>query len=290
MPTNRIDSVNISEIPPINEVLELTLDPRVNLLIGPNGCGKSTVLRTIVAALNNPDWWSDVRVGGMPVKIDLQHELREVARFEMWGHLTDDPAEKEAYEYHENEFELRSYQYEYVTNGGWRDFSGSTDETPTFMKVPFVYIPATRLPFPRKDLMVAEYVLSEGIVSDDVFDSRQAFRTMQRFDNPDTDKDRSTLSYHEFRTLEARTSHLYLRDGEWENQELRPNLRRAALERKDALIKTTMECAASICRDILKPEALSEHSHSTESGLKGEMGVSQVAYRGWRAHTHHEKL
>ena len=47
-----ITGMDISEIPPFTELVELDFDKRVNLFIGPNASGKSTLLREIDAAFN----------------------------------------------------------------------------------------------------------------------------------------------------------------------------------------------------------------------------------------------
>ena len=50
--TMHITGMDIRETPPFTELVELDFDERVNVFIGPNACGKSTILREIDAAFN----------------------------------------------------------------------------------------------------------------------------------------------------------------------------------------------------------------------------------------------
>ena len=296
MPTNRIDSIHIEGIPPISEVMDLTLNPRVNLLIGPNGCGKSTVLRTIVASLQDPKYRSMRPNRTRSVQIELQYECKEIANVRTTPHERPNdwsgyrehngPGERSIFNYHDQEFSRALSDYYGLADGDGQ-FLDRINELPERLKVPFVFIPATRLPFPRKDDIVSAYVLSEDNAGDDVFDSRRAFRSMERFENPDPGPDRATMTTEEYFLFNARenAAQWEQENGEpWENA-LLAKLREAASARKDALIKTTVTCAARICSEILKPQALSEYSHSTESGLRGERGIQQVGYAHWRPHT-----
>ena len=280
MPTNQVASIHIEGIPPINDAVDLTLDPRVNLLIGPNGCGKSTVLRALVSALRDPACWTDSRYENRTVRIDLHHELREI-------HSADVPHDlEEEYgmtEHHDASFKQAVVDYGNLVTGWWWQIADFNGELPPDLKIPFVYVPATRLPFPRKDDIVSAYVLSEDTVSDDVFDSRRAFRTMERFENPDIAADLATLTNDETMRLEIKG----LNSGDpwyvWNR------LSEAASARKNKMHDVAVTCAARICDDILKPQALSEHSHSTESGLRGERGIQQVGYPYWRPHTYDDR-
>ena len=283
MPTNRIDSIHIEGIPPISDAMDLTLNPRVNLLIGPNGCGKSTVLRTIIASLKNPECWLGSPFSNRSVQLELQHELREIASARV---PHGRPDRWVVSDYHDHQFQQLAYDYEYFITGGWLAYVERENDVPPHLKIPFVYIPATRLPFPRKDDIVSAYVLSEDTVSDNVFDSRRAFRNMERFENPNLAADRASMTNEELRKVEMRTSSPGESFDEWESYVLWPKLRDAASARKDALLETMITCAARICSDILKPETLSEHSHSTESGLQAERGIQQVGYAHWRPHTY----
>ena len=285
MPTNRIDSVHIEGIPPINEEMDLTLDPRVNLLIGPNGCGKSTVLRTIVSMLRDPYYWSRSscsRPVGQ-IQIDLQHELREIdgARVPF-----ESPSESPIHHYHDERFEDADRIHDSFESFGWFNSEEYGGEMPPDLRIPFVYIPATRLPFPKKNDIVSGYVLAEETVSDDIFDSRRAFRAMDRFVTADWEADLATMSQHELWEFERKTTVSDTPYYEWEESVLPDNLRNAASARTQALLDTTVVCAARICRDVLKPEVLSEHSHSMQSGLRSERGISEVTYPHWLPHTY----
>ncbi len=287
MPTNRIDSVHIAGTPPITEELDLTLDPRVNLLIGPNGCGKSTVLRTIVTMLQDPyHWFRDpwYRVAGQS-QIDLRHELREVhgARVEF---ERPDESESAIHNYHDERFARADVTYDNFTYGSWVDDDEQGGELLPDFRIPFVYIPATRLPFPDKDDIVVAHVLSETIISDDVFDSRRVFDAVERFVKSDWCGDEATMSEHERLIYEARTMEPGTLRSEWKDYVLRAGLNDAALARRQALADTIAVCAARMCSEILKPEALSQYSHSTESGLKSERGVTEVTHPYWVSHTH----
>ena len=286
MPTNQVDSIHIEGIPPVNDAVDLTLNPRVNLLIGPNGCGKSTVLRALVSALCDPESWIGSPSGNRPVRIDLQHELREIASARIpYG----SPESYSMTKYHDRSFQQAELDYDYFVTGRWRAYVDLNGELPPYLKIPFVYVPATRLPFPRKDDIVSAYVLSEDTVSDDVFDSRRAFRNMERFENPDPAADRATIAEEEYMQLELGTRGPGESLDEWESHVLWPRLSEAASARKNKMLDVSVTCAARICADILKPQALSEHSHSTESGLRGERGIQQVGYSHWRPHTHDDR-
>ena len=50
-----IQKIGISNTGPIREPIELEFDPHVNVLIGPNSCGKSTVLNVLRQAKSGVD-------------------------------------------------------------------------------------------------------------------------------------------------------------------------------------------------------------------------------------------
>ena len=285
MPTNRINSLQLRDLAPVTEPIDLELDPRCNLLIGPNGCGKSTLLRAIVTALQNPECWRGTPFRQPSVAVDLQHETSEVASARPWPRWYD-PGHSALYGYHDQRFKEAELNHEYFGSGRWKEYVERTQELPEYLKVPFLYIPATRLPFPRKDDIVSAYVLGEDIVADGVFDGRRAFRNMERFDNPDPARDLAAMGADELKEYETRTRGNYATADEWERLKLWPALRNAASARKQALLETTMACAARICSDVLKPDLLSQYSHSTRSGLRAERGISEVTYSHWLPHTY----
>ena len=282
MPTNQVASIHIEGIPPINDAVDLTLDPRANLLIGPNGCGKSTVLRALMSALRDPESWTGSPFGKRPVQIDLLHELREIASAKV---PSDFPQIRSITGHHSQLFKQAELNHDYFATGQWRQYLDLNGELPPYLRIPFVYVPATRLPFPRKDDIVSAYVLSEDTVSDDVFDSRRVFRDMERFEDPDPAADLATIAAEEYIQLELGTHTPGESFDEWKTYVLWPRLREAASARKDKMLDVTANCAARICADILKPQPLSEHSHSTESGLRGQRGIQRVGYPHWRPHT-----
>ena len=59
----RVSKFRISNLGPISQPLDLLFDSRVNVLIGPNGCGKSTVVREVYRAVTER---LGVRVDGYP--------------------------------------------------------------------------------------------------------------------------------------------------------------------------------------------------------------------------------
>ena len=251
---------------------------------GPTVCGKSTLLRAITSALQDPECWSGTPFRNPSVAIDLKHETREISearRRTPW----DRTSQTMLYRYHDRRFEQVARDHEYFGSGRWKAYVEGAKELPEYLKVPFVYIPATRLPFPRKDDIISAYVLGEDIVADGVFDGRRAFRNMDRYDDPDPAADRATMSDEELQQHKAATDNQYTTDDEWEMYELWPSLRNATSARKQALLETTVTCTALICRDILKPELLSEYSHSTRSGLRAERGISEVTYAHWLPQT-----
>ncbi len=290
MPTNRIDSLKIRDLRPVTDPIDLNLDPRCNILIGPNGCGKSTLLRAIASALQDPDRWSDAALKHPSVEIDLRHETREIGGVEFYVPDAFDDMERDEFgfhRYHDSLCERAHSDYEYLCTGHWKSDVERAGELPTHLRIPFVYIPATRLPFPRKDDIVSAYVLGEDVVADGVFDGRRAFRDMERFDNPDPAADMATMSEEEISVYYR--AHVLRSDTVEDEREvdvLWPALSDAAVARRQALLETTVTCAARICSDVLKPEVLSEHTHSTESGLRAERGVSEVTYAHWLPHTY----
>ena len=91
-PTTRIRTVHLSwvsirNIPPLREV-EFDCDDRVNLFIGPNGCGKSTILKAIRALYSLGLGYTaestelSSSLGSPSVAMEASNDWREIAGYE----------------------------------------------------------------------------------------------------------------------------------------------------------------------------------------------------------------
>ena len=113
-----IKEMTIGGIPPFNEPVAFKLDERVNLFIGPNATGKSTMMRAMGCMIKN-------------VSLDLYAplDLGHIAFSEDW------PLVKErSYDEHDREWEL--WFHELVPNfGEWKDWDA----------VPVIFIPSIRI-------------------------------------------------------------------------------------------------------------------------------------------------
>ena len=263
-----IQKMRISEAGPFREPVVFDFDPDVNVLIGPNSSGKSTVLQLLLNCASSPEEWAVPFVGpdSMPT--------------EDWP-LMLTPGSP------------------YVLG------QESFDQFPGFAtncRVPVVFVPSVRLPFPTTERVVPEYVLVESFSRDrNVLDGKYVYRVLEEYydilvkqtqgsgghidgeDGSAASTFASLIASGQLPVGDDETSVLI--DGVGVADVLRRTWQVSDLAaRKQSVIMTASQCAYEICLEVMADSSLEPHSFRPTDDDR-QRGVSEVAFDNWKVNT-----
>ena len=121
--------MSLGGVPPFTEPIRLKFDERVNVLIGPNASGKSTILLMLADCLNGPQEEAKRPISSSPMNPGIRPSLHR-----------DD-----SFNYYENEHSRRGEQWNVLTAS--EDWTGSRSEMKSrsqWADPPVVYIGSIR--------------------------------------------------------------------------------------------------------------------------------------------------
>ena len=276
-----IRKVGISKTGPIREPVELEFDPHVNVLIGPNACGKTTVLNILRRAESGVDF-DDPRVN---VHDDMLHQgvPRE------WHKVFES-------------FVLLPDGIDYVLDSTGMDRLEEHGYQPC-RSIPVISVPSIRLTFPTPDEVASEYTFQDAFVeTHNILDFRHVFRMQDEYEKLLSEAVQTGDGlYVGFRAnpevdTETDLAHMVLQgdisisddpeaDREWAEDTIRrswgPDTLRA---RKQAVIALADQCTAQICGEIMQDEPATTYEYKFREGLEPR-GVTGLRYDHWGVFT-----
>ncbi len=273
-----IQKAGISNVGPIREPIELEFDPHVNVLIGPNACGKTTVFNV----LRHCALGVDVDHDSVSVHDSMLHQQEVVA----WPDALDS-------------YILLSDGIQYVLGVQGYELLDSDGYQPCDL-VPMVSIPSIRLTFPPVEEVVAGYTFQDTFVDTrNILDFRRVFRMQNEYDkalaeaiqmgdghlNTQGQLDVNTM----FAQIVSAGNPLNPDDPDGEIEWAEETILRSwdmgdIHERTAAVIATADQCAAQISREIMRDEQATAYEYNPAERLEHH-GVTGVRYDHWGVST-----
>lgn len=273
-----IRKAGISNAGPIREPIELEFDSHVNVLIGPNSCGKTTVFNVLRHAASRTDASDDT----ISVHDSLLHQQRVIE----WPDLLDS-------------YILLSDGINHVVEIEGEGLLESDGYQPS-NSVPMVSIPSIRLTFPPADDVVAGYTVQDAFVeSQNILDFRQVFRMQDDYDESLAEAVRTGNGYVSYQgEVDSLTALARIvlsgemidpdnpeGDIDWAEETIGRSWDGGDLQdRKLAVIAMADRCAAAICREIMRGERSTTYEYKPPEGRE-HRGVTGVRYDHWGVST-----
>ncbi|MCY4415779.1 MAG: AAA family ATPase [Chloroflexi bacterium] len=273
-----IRKAGISNVGPIREPIELEFDPHVNVLIGPNSCGKTTVFNV----LRHAESGVDVDYDPVSVHDSLLHE-HEAA---VWPNARDS-------------YILLSDGIQYVLDVQGDELLNSDGYQPCHL-VPIISIPSIRLTFPPAENVVAGYTVQDTFVeSESILDFRKVFRMQDEYDKSLVEAIQAvdgSVNYQGQSDIRTDLAEIVLAgetidpdnpEGEidWAEDTIRRSWDGGDIhERRSAVIAVADRCAAEIVREIMQDASATTHEYNPPEGRE-HRGVTGVRYDYWGVST-----
>ena len=273
-----IQKIGISNTGPIREPIELEFDPHVNVLIGPNSCGKSTVLNVLRQAKSGVDL-DDERVN---VHDNMWHQQEVIS----WPRAFAS-------------FVLISDGIDYVM-----DIEGverlETDGYQPCSAVPMVFVPSIRLTFPPPEQVMAEYTFEDAFLDTrNILDFRGVFRMQDEYErlieraieegtgyvNRPNQLDVNTVSAGMILAEQLSISDESEAEHIWAENTIQRSWDPGDIyARKQAVIAAADRCSRAICREIIRDESAATYEYKPPEGHELR-GVTGVRYDHWSVST-----
>lgn len=267
-----IQKMRVAKAGPIQQSVDFDFNPDVNVLIGPNGCGKSTVIQLLLEAIGHPDESN--------AHLAVPHSNSDFMHTEDWSVMLTPGSP-------------------YVMG------QVSLEHFPGFAvnrRVPVVFVPSVRLPFPTTDRVVSDYVLVGSFSQDrNVLDGRYVYRVFEAYHNLVADQARESGGYVTSENDNvAPTVASLIASGMWpevgdvssasvDGVDVEDVLRRTwdasdFTRRKQSVMMTACRCAFEICSDVIADPFLGAHTYRVPDDAR-QRGVSEVTFENWRVNT-----
>lgn len=306
----RVSKFRISNLGPIRQPLDLSFDSRVNVLIGPNGCGKSTIIRELYRAVAERPYLE------MVSESDQQANVPDAMGL---GHYSDRQYDDASGTRRYNVDVLRDEDKETSNRDNWYEMMIDSiysddpevieartlengDERPiTVIQVdcdgfdgPFVtLIPSVRLPFPNSSAVSGEYIaytnrmhadyiayhyknvntIPEAFIHPlDIMDNRNIFWENENLNS----KIRQFIRNATADELEEVARQLELRnlDVEFDPTVLLESL---VENIKQSILRRIFDCSAMICKEVVRGDIPSTYNVFTSDEQIGRNTIHTIA-------------
>ena len=273
-----IQKIGISKVGPIREPVELECNPHVNLLIGPNSCGKTTVLNVLKQAAAGVDLENDF----VSVHDSMWHQQEVIA----WPEALDS-------------FILLSDGIEYVLESEGMTRLEANGYQPC-KSVPMVFVPSIRLTFPPPGQVITEYTIQDAFVeTNNILDFRRVFRMQDEYEALLAEAIRAANGYLDAPgQLDVNSTFAKLiladqspiADGSEDERLWAENTLDRSWDpgdiyiRKQAVIAVAERCAREICREIMRNEPSATYEYEPAEGEE-HRGITGVRYDHWKVST-----